>query len=64
MFLAGALNIGNTPEEIMEIVYQAVPYCGIARVFDIIYDTNEVLERNGIKLPVAGGTTVSHEEQV
>ena len=33
----------------MEIVYQAVPYCGIARVFDIIYDTNEVLEANGGK---------------
>lgn len=63
VFLAGALNIGITPEEIMEIVYQAVPYCGIARVFDIIYDTNEVLERNGIKLPVAGGTTVSHENR-
>ena len=63
VFLAGALNIGITPEEIMEIVYQAVPYCGIARVFDIIYDTNAVLERNGIKLPVAGGTTVSHENR-
>lgn len=61
VFLAGALNIGITPEEIMEIVYQAVPYCGIARVFDIIYDTNEVLEQNGIKLPIKGGKKISNE---
>ena len=63
VFLAGALNIGIKPEEIMEIVYQAVPYCGIARVFDIIYDTNEVLEANGIKLPVTGGKRISNEDR-
>ena len=60
VFLAAGLNIGITPEEIMEIVYQAVPYCGIARVFDIIYDTNEVLEANGVKLPVTGGKQISN----
>lgn len=63
VFLAGALNIGITPEEIMEIVYQAVPYCGIARVFDIIYDTNAVLEANGVKLPVKGGKKVNLENR-
>lgn len=63
VFLAGALNIGITPEEIMEIVYQAVPYCGIARVFDIIYDTNEVLEQKGIKLPIKGGKKISNEDR-
>ena len=63
VFLAAGLNIGITPEEIMEIVYQAVPYCGIARVFDIIYDTNEVLEANGVKLPVSGGKRISYEDR-
>lgn len=63
VFLAGALNSGITPEEIMEIVYQAVPYCGIARVFDIIYDTNQVLEENGVKLPVTGGKQISYEDR-
>ena len=63
VFLAGAFNLGITPEEIMEIVYQAVPYCGIARVFDIIYDTNEVLEANGVKLPVTGGKQISNEDR-
>ena len=64
VFLAGALNIGITPEEIMEIVYQAVPYCGIARVFDIIYDTNQVLEENGITLPITTGKTISYEDRL
>ncbi len=63
VFLAGALNIGITKEEIMEIVYQAVPYCGIARVFDIIYDTNEVLEANGINLPIKGEINVTYENR-
>ena len=63
VFLAAGLNIGITPEEVMEIVYQAVPYCGIARVFDIIYDTNQVLEANGVKLPVAGGKKVAYEDR-
>ena len=63
VFLAGGLNIGITPEEVMEIVYQAVPYCGIARVFDIIYDTNEILEANGVKLPVKGGINVTRESR-
>ena len=63
VFLAGALNIGITPEEIMEIVYQAIPYCGIARVFDIIYDTNEVLEANGVSLPLKGGKKISNEDR-
>ena len=62
-FLVGGLNIGITPEEIMEIVYQALPYCGIASVFDIIYDTNSVLEANGINIPVKGGKRVSYEDR-
>lgn len=63
VFLAAGLNIGITPEEIMEIVYQAVPYCGIARVFDIIYDTNAVLEANGVTLPVKGGKKVEYQDR-
>jgi len=34
VMLGGALNVGITPVEIKEIVYQAVPYIGIAKVLD------------------------------
>ena len=32
--MVGALNVGVSPVEIKEIVYQAVPYAGLGKVFD------------------------------
>ena len=61
VMLVGALNVGVTPIEVKEIVYQAVPYVGIAKVFDFIHATNEILERRGIKLPLEGQSTTSPE---
>lgn len=43
-----ALIVGVTPVEIKEIVYQAVPYVGIAKVFDFLLAANEVLKENGV----------------
>ena len=59
--LGGALNVGVTPVEVKEIVYQAVPYVGIAKTFDFIHATNEILESRGIKLPLEGQSTTSPE---
>ncbi|MDR3628491.1 MAG: carboxymuconolactone decarboxylase family protein [Ignavibacteriaceae bacterium] len=61
VMLAGALNVGVTPVEVKEIVYQAVPYVGIAKVFDFIHATNEILVSRGIKLPLEGQSTTSPE---
>jgi len=51
MFVNAALNIGVTPVEIKEVLYQSVPYVGIAKVIDFIYSTNEILTERGIELP-------------
>jgi 4-carboxymuconolactone decarboxylase len=59
--LRGALNIGVTPIEVKEIVYQAVPYCGIAIVFDFLHATNEILESRGVQLPLEGQSTTTPE---
>jgi 4-carboxymuconolactone decarboxylase len=59
LMLRGALNIGVTPVEAKEILYQAVPYCGIAKVFDFLHATNEVLESVGVKLPLPGQSTTT-----
>jgi 4-carboxymuconolactone decarboxylase len=59
--LGGALNIGVTPVEVKEIVYQAVPYVGMAKVYDFIHATNEILESRGIKLPLEGQSTTTPE---
>ncbi len=61
LMLEGALNVGVTPIEIKEIVYQSVPYVGIAKTLDFIRATNEFLENKGIKLPLEGQSTTSQE---
>jgi len=61
VMLDGALNVGVSPIEVKEIVYQAVPYVGIAKVFDFIHAANEILESRGIKLPLEGQSTTSPE---
>jgi len=61
MMLGGALNIGVTPVEVKEIVYQAIPYVGMAKVFDFIHATNEILVSRGIKLPLDGQSTTTPE---
>jgi len=61
MFVNAALNIGVTPVEIKEILYQSVPYVGIAKVIDFIYPTNEIFTERGIKLPLENQATTTPE---
>ena len=61
VMLGGALNVGVTPIEAKEIVYQAVAYVGMARAFDFLHVTNEVLQSRGIALPLAGQSTTTPE---
>ncbi|WP_405387989.1 carboxymuconolactone decarboxylase family protein [Streptomyces sp. NBC_01102] len=57
VMLGAALTIGVTPVQAKEIVYQAVPYAGMARVFDFLHATNQVLTDRGIALPLEGQST-------
>ena len=59
VMVGGAMNVGVTPVEIKEIVYQAVPYCGIGKVFDFLHGTNEVLKARGVQLPLPGQSTTT-----
>lgn len=61
VMVGAALTAGVTPVEIKEIVYQAVPYAGMARVFDFIHTTNEVLTERGVALPLPGQSTTTPE---
>ena len=61
LMLGGALNLGVTPVEVKEIVYQAVPYVGMAKVLDFVHITNEVLIDRGIQLPLEGQSTTTPE---
>jgi 4-carboxymuconolactone decarboxylase len=61
VMLGAALTVGVTPVEVKEIVYQAVPYVGMAKVFDFIHTTNEVLTERGVALPLPGQSTTTPE---
>src|SRR5271166_784735 len=61
VMLGAALTVGVTPVEIKEIVYQAVPYVGMAKVFDFIHATNEVLTERGVALPLPTQSTTTPE---
>jgi 4-carboxymuconolactone decarboxylase len=61
VMVGAALNVGVAPVEVKEIVYQAVPYVGMAKVFDFIHATNEVLAERGVELPLPGQSTTTPE---
>ena len=61
--LPAALRFGVTPVEAKEIVYQAVAYLGIGRVFPFLKATNAVLEDMGISLPLEGQAMTTTENR-
>lgn len=50
--LPAALRNGITPVQAKEVVYQAEAYLGIGRVFPFLKTTNEILESEGVELPL------------
>lgn len=59
VMLGAALTVGVTPVQAKEIVYQAVPYAGMAKVFDFLHVTNDVLTERGVELPLPGQSTTT-----
>ena len=64
MMVNAALNVGATPVEVKEIVYQAVPYVGISKVIDFIYVVNEIFKERGIQLPLESQSTTTPENRL
>ena len=62
--MPAAMNFGVTPVEIKEIVYQAVDYLGIGRVFPFLHAVNDILEAKGITLPLEGQSTTTTENRL
>jgi 4-carboxymuconolactone decarboxylase len=61
VMLGAALTVGVTPIEAKEIVYQAVPYVGLAKVFDFLHATNDLLNERGVELPLPCQSTTTPE---
>ena len=63
VMLPAALNFGVKPEEVKEIVYQAVAYLGIGRAFPFLKIINEVFQKLGIALPLPPQATTTTENR-
>lgn len=61
VMLKAALNVGVTPVQVKEIVYQSVAYVGIAKSYDFLKITNQVFEAEGIELPLDRQSTTNPE---
>ena len=58
-----AMEYGVTPVQIKEIVYQAVAYLGIGRVFPFLKAVNEIFEEKGIALPLPPQSTTDADAE-
>lgn len=61
--LPAALDVGLTPIEVKEILYQSVAYIGLAKAFPFFEIINDCLKKRGIKLPLKSQKTVTQEQR-
>lgn len=59
-----SLNIGVTPIEIKEILYQSLAYIGLSKMYEFLKITNKIFTGNGIKLPLDSQSTISYDERL
>ena len=60
-YVNAAFNVGVTPIEIKEILYQSVSYVSISKVIDFINVTNEIFTERNILLPLESQSTTTPE---
>ncbi len=58
-----ALNVGVTPLELREAVYQCAPFIGFPKTLNALNTINEVFTENGIKLPLENQNQVTEENR-
>jgi 4-carboxymuconolactone decarboxylase len=58
-----ALNIGVSPVELKEAIYQCVPYLGFPKTLNALQQVNEVFKANDISLPVDSQKQVTEESR-
>jgi 4-carboxymuconolactone decarboxylase len=59
-----ALNIGVTPIEIREVVYQCAPFIGFPKVLNALDTINQVFKSRGIRLPLESKGTVAENQRL
>ncbi|MCG7381234.1 carboxymuconolactone decarboxylase family protein [Paenibacillus sp. ACRRY] len=62
--VSAALNVGVTPVEIKEAVYQCAPYIGFPKTLNAINEVNEVFISRNIALPIDNHSQVSEHNRL
>lgn len=58
-----ALNVGLTPTQIREALYNCAPFIGFPKTLNAIAAMNEVFVKNGIALPLKDEATVTEDNR-
>ena len=61
--LNASLNVGCTPVELREAIYQCAPFIGFPRTLNAVGVLNEVLTGRGVSLPLPRQGTVADDER-
>jgi 4-carboxymuconolactone decarboxylase len=61
--VVAALNVGLTPVEIKEAVYQCAPYIGFPKTLNAINEVNEVFKSKNIALPIESQKQADEENR-
>lgn len=59
-----ALNVGATPLEIREAVYECAPFIGFPGIMSAVGEINEVFAEKGIEVPLENQATVNEENRL
>ena len=60
---AAALNVGVSPIELREAIYQCAPFIGFPKTLNAISTINEVFQEKGIPLPLEAQGTVNEDNR-
>lgn len=61
--VGACLNVGLTPVEIRETIYQCAPFIGFPKTLNAISTMNEVFNEKGIALPLESCETVTEDNR-
>src|SRR3954467_3911386 len=61
--VGAAINVGLTPVEIKEAIYQCAPYIGFPKTLNAINEANEVFKAKNIVLPIESQKQVNEENR-
>jgi 4-carboxymuconolactone decarboxylase len=61
--IGAALNVGLTPVEIKEAIYQCTPYLGFPKTLNALHQANDVFKERNIPLPVESQKQVDEDSR-